>query len=165
MKKLVLTVAAIATIVGLSNACESTKGEEPVKEAKAAAPAAEEPKAEEAKEAEPEPAPEPEKVRPTKRDIDLKVKVTERQCFGSAGCNVTVQVTPLWKGVDTPKFDGDYDVTYRITGDESGPIIGTFTMYANGKYDVPYEEMVSTSSVNTPVDAQVTTVEETLGGW
>jgi hypothetical protein len=49
-------------------------------------------------------------------------------------------------------------VTYQISGDESGPIIGTFNIHGNGKYDVN-EEFLSTPSENTPVRVKVLDVE------
>jgi hypothetical protein len=111
--------------------------------------------------ASPQETPEPvEAFSLTKQDIELELKTTERQCFGSAGCSVTVQVRA---SLDTATADalppeGQWDVTYAITGDESGPIIGTFALYGNGKYDVN-EEFLSTSSVNTPIRVKVTDVE------
>jgi len=96
----------------------------------------------------------------TKQDVELSLKTTEKQCFGSAGCNVTVQVRASMdqEVVDSLSPDGTWDVTYQITGDESGPIIGTFSIYGNGKYDVN-EELLSTRSTNTPIRIRVTDVE------
>jgi hypothetical protein len=104
-------------------------------------------------------APEP-VVQLTKKDIELSLKTTERQCFGSAGCNVSVQVRA---GVNRALADalprsGTWDVTYQISGDESGPIIGTFSIYGNGKYDVS-EQYLSTASSNTPINVKVLSVE------
>jgi hypothetical protein len=88
------------------------------------------------------------------------LKTTQKQCFGSAGCNVTVQVRAALDRslLDAMPGDGRWDVTYEITGDESGPIIGTFSLYGNGKYDVN-EEFLSTPSTNTPVRVRVISVE------
>jgi hypothetical protein len=96
----------------------------------------------------------------TKQDIELELKTTERQCFGSAGCSVTVQVRASLDAAtaDALPPEGQWDVTYQITGDESGPLIGTFSLYGNGKYDVN-EEFLSTYSVNTPIRVKVTDVE------
>jgi hypothetical protein len=107
----------------------------------------------------PSPSPDP-VVRLTKQDIELTLKTKEKQCFGSAGCNVTVQVRASLDGavLDALPSDGTWDVTYQISGDESGPIIGTFSVYGNGKYDVN-EEFLSTPSANTPVDVKVVSVE------
>lgn len=96
----------------------------------------------------------------TKSDIELSLKTTQRQCFGSAGCNVTVEVRASVDQLvlDALPADGTWDVTYQISGDESGPIIGTFSLYGNGKYDVN-EEFLSTRSSNTPVRVKVIDVE------
>jgi hypothetical protein len=45
---------------------------------------------------------------------------------------------------------GQWNITYQITGDESGPIIGTFNIYGDGQYDVN-EEFLPTRSSNTPI--------------
>jgi hypothetical protein len=96
----------------------------------------------------------------TKSDIELSLKTTQRQCFGSAGCNVTVEVRASVDQLvlDALPADGTWDVTYQISGDESGPIIGTFSLYGNGKYDVN-EEFLSTPSENTPVRVKALDVE------
>jgi hypothetical protein len=60
--------------------------------------------------------------------------------------------------LDALPADGTWDVTYQISGDESGPIIGTFSLYGNGKYDVN-EEFLSTPSENTPVRVKALDVE------
>jgi hypothetical protein len=94
----------------------------------------------------------------TKQDIELELKTTERQCLGSAGCSVTVQVRASLDAAtaDALAPEGQWDVTYRITGDRSGPLIGTFSLYGNGKYDVNEEFL---DGVNTPIRVKVTHVE------
>lgn len=46
----------------------------------------------------------------------------------AAGCNVEVRVTPLHAGPASAKTDlpdeGTIDITYKLTGDESGPDTG-----------------------------------------
>ncbi|MFD9116223.1 hypothetical protein ACFU6M_06030 [Streptomyces bottropensis] len=62
----------------------------------------------------------------TPADFTMELRTTERQCFGSAGCNVTVEPTLSyvgeWNGVDP---DAVYSITYEIRGDKSGPVIET----------------------------------------
>jgi hypothetical protein len=95
-----------------------------------------------------------------RQDIELSLKTTEKQCFGSAGCLISVKIEVSVPAGIVAAFppDGQWDVTYQITGDESGPIIGTLSIYGNGKYDVN-EENLSTKSENTPVRVKVLDVE------
>ncbi|MEV4864269.1 hypothetical protein [Streptomyces ossamyceticus] len=62
----------------------------------------------------------------TPADFTMELRTTERQCFGSAGCNVTVEpvlsYVGEWNGVDP---DAVYSITYEVRGDESGPVIET----------------------------------------
>jgi hypothetical protein len=111
---------------------------------------------------EPEPEPEPEPTGDlTASNIELSLKTTEKQCFGSAGCNVSVEVRVAVDEfvVDALDPSGTWDVTYRISGDESGPIIGTLSVYGDGQYDVN-EEFLSTRSSNTPVNIEIVSVDE-----
>jgi hypothetical protein len=98
-------------------------------------------------------------ARLTKSDVALSLKTTEKHCFGSAGCNVTVEVRAgVAKAVsDALPRDGTWDVTYQIDGGED-PVIGTFSLYGNGKYDVN-EEFVGTPSSNSSIRVKVLSVE------
>jgi hypothetical protein len=109
-----------------------------------------------------EPEPEPTFTNILRSDVSLDLKTKSRQCFGSAGCLVEVEVELSLDmtnaEVENLPRGATWDVTYRITGDESGPIIGTFSIYGNGKYDVN-SEIVSTPSTNTPVNIKLMSVE------
>jgi hypothetical protein len=95
----------------------------------------------------------------TAADMTLTLKTTEKQCFGSAGCNLTVEVRAKRKpGVPEPNPDETWQVTYQITGDEAGPIIGSFEI-TDGKYDIN-EENLSTRSSKTKVTVKVISVEK-----
>jgi hypothetical protein len=109
----------------------------------------------------PQPSPSPQEASLTKSDVKLSLKTKSKQCFGSAGCNVTVEVVAAVDHDLTAALprDGQWDVTYKITGDESGPVIGTFSIYGNGKYDVN-QEFISTNSSNTPVNITIVSVEK-----
>jgi hypothetical protein len=93
---------------------------------------------------------------PKAKDFRLTVVVREKQCFGSAGCNITYRVDAVW----SPMFDPSvtYDVTYEVRGGEDGPVVNTMTVTGD-KYQRDGEEMVSTSSKNTKLTAAATRVE------
>jgi hypothetical protein len=108
----------------------------------------------------PSPTPEPEAVsyRLERSRIHPTLKVTERQCFGSAGCLITVELRLAIDDASSLPRDGTWDVTYAISGDESGSIIGTFQLFGNGKYEVN-EELISTASENIQPRVRVVSVE------
>ncbi|MFJ2515600.1 hypothetical protein ACIPEL_36285 [Streptomyces griseoviridis] len=88
--------------------------------------------------------------------IDLKTK--SRQCFGSAGCNITVE-PDLSLTVDTDSIDPDavYEITYEIRGDESGPVIETAEL--SDQTSLNYRpSMISTASAGVKVSAKITDV-------
>lgn len=95
---------------------------------------------------------------PVPSDFDLTVKIRSKQCFGSAGCNITFRILVAYSG---PPLDPSitYDVTYRVTGDESGPQINTLQVTGD-QSSVDAEEIASTSSssvklVATPISVDV----------
>jgi hypothetical protein len=108
-------------------------------------------------------SPSPEKSAPTVEDFKLNLTVTSKQCFGSAGCNVQYRVAPVWQHSLPVTLDGDYDLTYKVEGDESGPIIDTLTVYANGKYSVPWEGFASTSYGGQKLTAEIIRIREHVG--
>lgn len=107
----------------------------------------------------------PPKPRLKRTDIKLTVKITSKQCFGSAGCIVEYDIVPAWVNPLGLPIDlrDDYDVTYEVNGDEDGPIIDTFEFYANGKYEVPYGGNASTSSSGQDLTVRITGISEHLG--
>jgi hypothetical protein len=95
---------------------------------------------------------------PTVRDFKLAVKVLSKQCFGSAGCNITYRIDASW----TKTFDPDieYELVYEVRGGEDGPQINTITVQGDS-YERTQEESISTSSSGAKLRAVVTSVEET----
>jgi hypothetical protein len=84
--------------------------------------------------------------------------VKSKQCFGSAGCNVTFQVDLTYFG-NTDDLEGrTFDVTYQVDGGDSGPIVGTVSA-TGASYDVQ-ENFASTHSSEAPLTVKVTAVEE-----
>lgn len=88
--------------------------------------------------------------------LTIDLKVTSKQCFGDAGCNVTVKPE---LSVDDPSSVPDTasgEVTYTITGDESGPVIGTLTL-TGSQYDGT-ETFLSTSGSGVTPKASITDI-------
>ncbi len=102
----------------------------------------------------------PTRYTPKASDWDLKIKVRDKQCFGSAGCNMTVRVTPKFVGDgSTVPDEGTISLTYHLTGDESGTITGTLDVdCATTESDVG-EEYISTRSSGTQPKAKITDLE------
>jgi hypothetical protein len=103
---------------------------------------------------EPEPTYEPSLVA---ADIKLTPKVLEKNCFGSAGCNVKIKLRMTYSGPDLSP-DDTFEVTYEVRGDEDGPVVGTFEV-TGSEYSVP-KELLSTRSNNTKISVKVTDVEK-----
>lgn len=98
-------------------------------------------------------------VTPVASDFTVELKVKSKDCFGSAGCLVTVSPDLSYDGL-TSELDPDayIEITYEITGDEDGPVIKTLEL-TNGD-DVTYNDVVlSTSSSSVEPEAEVTDVE------
>lgn len=95
---------------------------------------------------------------PDPEDFSLKVKVLKKQCFGSAGCNVTYRVEV---GYDGPELDPDvtYELTYEVRGVEDGPAVNTLELTGDA-YETDKEEHASTSSTSTKLKAVVTDISE-----
>jgi hypothetical protein len=106
-------------------------------------------------------------IHPTKSDFVMRLRITSKQCFGSAGCNLEYDVIPKWAG-DQPaadtQLDGKYDLTYAVTGAEDGPIVETMTVYPTLKYEVPmFGGFASTSSSYAELGVHVVRLREHLG--
>ena len=106
---------------------------------------------------------EPAKVWPSPKpeDFILHVKILEKDCFGSAGCNLTYKIEPAYTG---PALEpgARWDVTYEITGGDDDEIStfefgGTDTGYVSY---VPREERISTPRSSSALKATVTIVSD-----
>lgn len=89
-------------------------------------------------------------------DFTLDVKITDKQCFGSAGCNVQFRVDPTYLGAVEDLEGRDIDMTFVIKGDESGPQVGTIYL-SNGSYDQEIRT-ASTSSNGVKITARMQSV-------
>lgn len=94
---------------------------------------------------------------PNRQDFKLKVRVLEKQCFGSAGCNITYRIKPTYTGDDYG--DRSFEVTYEVRGVEDGPQINTFEIVGD-EVSVQSEEFAQTLTAGTKLKAKVTEVSE-----
>ncbi|MEU6279747.1 hypothetical protein [Streptomyces sp. NPDC047028] len=88
----------------------------------------------------------------------IKLKTTKRQCFGSAGCNMTVEPDLTFLG-DSESIDPDavYEITYEIHGDESGPVVETAELTDQTSLNYT-PSVISTASSGTKVSVEITDV-------
>lgn len=100
---------------------------------------------------------EPVAVPPTVDQFAVKLRIKERHCFGSAGCNVTVGVEPSFTGFVPP--DGTWDITYEVRGAEDGAVIQTFKL-EDDQFNFSPEISLSTTSARSKLSAVVTDVVE-----
>lgn len=100
-------------------------------------------------------SPEPSQYTPTADDYMVTLKVISQQCYGSAGCHIEVEpeVTYL---ADTRAGGTSCDITYTVTGDESGPVIETAT--GDGVNFWAMSSLLTTSSSSVEPSAEVTDV-------
>jgi hypothetical protein len=87
--------------------------------------------------------------------VDLKV--TSKQCFGSAGCSVLVEPHLTYTKNLSDLNGQSCQITYSITGDESGEVIGTVSSV--GSELTVRSSAISTPKSATPVTATVTAVD------
>ncbi|MFD8223876.1 hypothetical protein ACFV16_06850 [Streptomyces massasporeus] len=88
----------------------------------------------------------------------MKLRTTERQCFGSAGCNMTVEPRLSYLGL-TEDIDPDavYEITYEIRGGESGPVIETAELSDRTSLNFT-PTVLSTASASSKVSVEITDV-------
>ncbi|MFF6866680.1 hypothetical protein [Streptomyces ardesiacus] len=110
---------------------------------------------------EPEPDPEPVFTAPTADDFTISLRTTSRQCFGSAGCNITVEPQLSYTGFsDDLDPDAVYQITYEITGDTSGPIVKTAELSEQTTLNYTPTSL-STASSSTKLSVKITDITET----
>lgn len=93
----------------------------------------------------------------TVKDLVPAFKITDKQCFGSAGCNIVGHVT-LAVGDHALFADRRFDVTYELRGVEDGPLIGSMPL-EDGEYTAD-NEVVSTRRSADKITVVLTDVEE-----
>ncbi|MDH6551675.1 hypothetical protein [Streptomyces sp. SAI-041] len=107
-----------------------------------------------------EPDPEPTYLEVDADSFSIELRTTARQCFGSAGCNVTVEPELTFLG-SSGDLDPDavYEITYEIHGDESGPVIQTTEL--TNQTNLSYRpSLVSTASASTELSVEITNIQQ-----
>jgi hypothetical protein len=90
-------------------------------------------------------------------DFTIKLRIKSKECFGSAGCDLTYQINPQYNGVEDIS-SGTWEVTYEVRGGQDGPQVNTFTL-DNGQASFDDSESIQTASSGTKLRAKVTSVE------
>lgn len=90
------------------------------------------------------------------KDFTIGVKILEKQCFDTAGCDLVYQISPTYNGAQDIST-GSWDVTYEVDGSSSGPIVNTFTM-TNGTASFDKRDTAQTATSATQLTAHVTSV-------
>ncbi|MFE0472504.1 hypothetical protein ACFW2V_12910 [Streptomyces sp. NPDC058947] len=97
---------------------------------------------------------------PSASDFELSLKTTRKACFGSAGCNVTVEPELTYNAAFPPEPDVTVSLTYEVRGGNDGPTIETIELTADGdslNYSSP-STLVRTASGSVKVTAKITDV-------
>lgn len=88
----------------------------------------------------------------------ITLKTTRKQCFGSAGCNVTVDPELTYAGLLPPNPDKTYSITFEVRGGADGAIVQT--MELTDQDQVSYRPVdLSTNKSGDTLTAKVTDVE------
>jgi hypothetical protein len=93
------------------------------------------------------------------KDFAIDLRIKKQECFGSAGCNVTLGVQPKYVGPKKKRPDGEWEVTYSISGSDRGPMINTFTIEGT-QMTFEDSERLSTASGSVIPSAEVTSVRQ-----
>ena len=97
---------------------------------------------------------------PKKSDFEIEIKILEKTCFGSTGCSISYRIKPKYVGTQELPDVGTVEVSYRVTGDESGPRQNTFEI-VGGQAEFDQEEFAGTRSSGTVLKAKVIEVSYT----
>ncbi|WP_405614609.1 hypothetical protein OG292_17385 [Streptomyces sp. NBC_01511] len=94
---------------------------------------------------------------PDRTDFLLDLKTKSKQCFGSAGCNVTVEPTLSYLGLLPLDPDETYSITYEVRGGEDGAVIQT--MELTNQTSLSYQPVaMSTAKSSSKFTAEVTDI-------
>lgn len=105
----------------------------------------------------PPPPPEPAKYTPTAADWELDVVVTEQQCFGSAGCNVTLRLELIYLSTLESDDTATYELVYDVVGTEDA-LRGS--MEITGEQYSTQDHFVMTTGPDVKLSAKVVSFEK-----
>ncbi|GLW19493.1 hypothetical protein Stsp01_62360 [Streptomyces sp. NBRC 13847] len=94
---------------------------------------------------------------PTSTDFTLSMKTTKKQCFGSAGCDITVEPNVSYVSAISLDPEKTISITYEIHGDESGPVIQTLEL-SDGDQVTYNPVSIAIAGRSTKVTAEITDV-------
>lgn len=94
---------------------------------------------------------------PKVADFKLTPRITDKKCFGPAGCNIDFKIEMDYLGESLSEND-TWEVTYEVAGVDDGPMIGTLEL--TGTTFTASEESVSTSSSKKKISIKVTSVDK-----
>jgi hypothetical protein len=97
---------------------------------------------------------------PRKSDFEIGIKILEKTCFGTGGCSIMYRIKAKYVGTQELPDEGTIEVSYRVTGDESGPRHNTFEI-VGGQPEFDREEFAGTRSSGTVLKAKVIEVSYT----
>lgn len=91
-------------------------------------------------------------------DFTITLKTVHKACFGSAGCNVEVQPNIAYAhSLSELDAYGSCDITYTISGGESGDQVETATGTGTGHYSAQ-NSLLQTSSSGVVPKATITSI-------
>lgn len=90
-------------------------------------------------------------------DVTLTVKIKDKQCFGSAGCNLEYTIDAAVSS--TALIPDECDVTYEVKGFDDGTQVHTLTIRNDGVYQQDGFQSGSTSSSAKKLTAKATEVK------
>jgi hypothetical protein len=95
---------------------------------------------------------------PAVADFKLRVIETGREHFGSIGDNVEYRLELVDVGGKRLDPDKEYELKYRVTGSEDGPMTDTLIIRGDS-YEEPFENIASTKR-NVKLSAKVLSITE-----
>lgn len=93
-------------------------------------------------------------------DVKLTVKVLDKECFGTAGCNLEYKVLATWPPSKVARGDS-YAITYEVSGPEDGKQIGTLIVNDDETFKTE-EDFASTKNSSVKLKAAVTDISKNL---